>query len=274
MSMMGRVSAGVLLAATALIGCAPGERLNPLPVDAGFTDAGGGGSGGGGPADAGPSRRTVMQRNPFGDVAETENLLWDGDFEWYSVFSDQYGWLAGSSMGMLDFTFSDIRLGAACRSGIKCAGLKKHRIIAGIAVASQGNKLEVSFWAHLSEGSCDQIVGQLMSFGEGADPNVTIAPVSADPDPDGWCQYDAVVDPRTAKPALVISNESDGDAIIDDAVLKKVSASRSVKAYHGPPSPERVAEREAAQEAFRRLRGPHDPPPNEARRAFQQWRRR
>jgi hypothetical protein len=263
--------------AAAMLGCASEEQLSPLGSDAGMindagpTDDGGTGGSGGAP-DAGPPKRTVIQRNPYGNVAETENLLWDGDFEWYSPFSDQYGWLAGSSASTLDFAFTDVKLGAECRSGVRCARLKKKRVIAGIAVASQGNKLEVSFWAHLVSGACNKVSGVLTSFDGQSDPDVTIHPVNADPDAGGWCHYDGVVDARQGKPALFIQNNSTDDVLVDDAVIKKVAATMSVKAYHGPPTAELAADLEAARAAYRRLRGPHDPPPNAARRAYEQRR--
>jgi hypothetical protein len=272
-----RISAAAL--AAALLGCAGGDEVvNPLPTGTTTTlDAGAGGGGaGGGAVDAGPPKRTVMMRNPFGNVAETENLLWDGDFEWYSPFSDQYGWLSGASAGALDFAFADVKLGAVCRSGIRCAWLRKKYVIAGLAVASAGNKLEVSFWAHLAMGACAKVAGTLTDFAslEGfpvADPDVMIHPVAADPDAAGWCHYDAVVDARKDKPALFISNGTGGDVLVDDAVIKKVPPAMAVKAFHGPLTAELTADLAAARAAFRKLRGPHDAPPSAARRALQQW---
>ena len=38
-------------------------------------------------------RRTVIERSPYGNVKASQNLLWDGDFEWSSPFADQYGWI-------------------------------------------------------------------------------------------------------------------------------------------------------------------------------------
>ncbi|MFT3774635.1 MAG: S41 family peptidase [Minicystis sp.] len=261
-----------MVVGAALAGCTGGtEELNPLPVttsmDAGtMEDAGTGGA-----PDAGTPKRTVMQRNPFGNVAETENLLWDGDFEWYSPFSDQYGWLAGSSPSSLGFSFTDVKLGAECRSGIRCAWLKKKKAIAGIAVASAGNKLEVSFWAHVTAGPCGKVKASLIEFQTNLDADVAIQPVSDEPDAEGWCHYDSIVDPRKGKPALYIQNGTDGDVLVDDAVIKKVPATMSLKAYHGPLTPELAADLAEARAALQRARGPHDSPPNAARRAYEQW---
>jgi hypothetical protein len=266
---------GLLVAGS--VGCGGvEEELNPLGADAGtittttIEDAGTGGSGGGAP-DAGAPIRTVMTRNPFGNVAERENLLWDGDFEWHSAFSDQYGWLAGSSVGSLGFGFSDVRLGATCRSGLKCAGMKKNRVIAGIAVASQGNKIEVSFWAKVAMGDCSDVSASVIPFGDVNDPSVLVKPVSTEPDADGWCQFDSVLDPRKGKPVLLIQNQTGADIVVDDAVIKKVAPEMSVKAYHGPPSAKLAEEIEAARQAISRTRGPHEAPRNAAQRAFEAW---
>ena len=270
-----------LLAAlgVALAGCGSlEEEVNPLRADAGGTttleDAGlGGGGGVGGSApDAGVPRRTVMTRNPFGNVAETENLLWDGDFEWHSAFADQYGWLSGSSVNSLGFGFSDIRLGAECRSGLKCAGMKKNRAIAGIAVASMGNKILASFWARIAMGDCTDVSATIIPFGDVKDPSVIVKPVSPEPDASGWCHFESVLDPRKGKPVLLIQNGTGADIVVDDAVIKKVAPEMSIKAYHGPPSAKLAEEIEAAREALRRARGPHDPPKNAAQKAFEAWR--
>jgi peroxiredoxin len=129
-----------------LLGCSD-ERLSPLagdePADAGVppTD---------GPVDPPPDappptkKRDVLYTNPFGNVAETQNLLWDGDFEWLSPFTDQYGWieLPGSP------TITDVEVGPACRSGLKCARLEHDGgSVIGIAVSSATLDLEASIWA-------------------------------------------------------------------------------------------------------------------------------
>lgn len=264
-------------------GCATSaEDLSPLGADAGDAgqttlDAGAGGTGtgtggtggAGGQMDAGPPKRTMIVRNPFGNVAETQNLLWDGDFEWHSAFSDQYGWLAGSSPASLDYNFTDVRLGAVCRSGLKCAGMKKGRVIAGIGVASAGNKLQVSFWAKVQMGSCSDVEATIIAYDSTPDPDVVIPPVTDAPDATGWCQYQSVLDARLGKPILYIANQTGADVIIDDAVVKKVAPEMSVNAHHGPPSAALAQDLAMARVALLRARGPHDPPKNQARRAFE-----
>jgi len=262
------------LLAAALLGCAASnESVSPVSKgDAGPTPPAPDGGAGGSAPDAGTVRRTIEQRNPFGNVAETQNLLWDGDFEWYSPFSDEYGWLAGASPETIGYAFSDVRLGAVCRSGLKCAGVKNKHVIVGIAVASSGNKIEASFWAHLRKGTCDQVTALVADLDAGADPDVTVAPVAKAPDAAGWCQYDTVVDARVAKSYLYIDNGTGDYIVVDDAVIKKVAPKMSLKAWHGPFTGALAADLDAARAAVRRLRGPHDAPPNAARRAFQRGR--
>ena len=249
------------------------EQVSPLSTtttETGTTlDAGAGGSGGAAP-DAGVVKRTMMKRNPFGNVAEAENLLWDGDFEWLSPFSDQYGWLFGNSPAQLGYALPDVEIGAACRSGIKCARLKKNRVLAGIAVSARDSKMEVSFWSHLTKGTCDQVTTLLVDFDQGNDPEVEITPVSVDPDFTGWCQYSAVVGPWKGKPVLYIENDTASDILVDDAVIKKVPAARSLHAWHGPLTAELSARAADTRASLLRLRGPHDAPPGAARRAFEQ----
>src|SRR5262249_45345327 len=136
------------------------EQVNPLagagsgghaPVDAATTGSSGGAGGGSG--GAAPVRRTVEQRNPFGDVAAHDNLLWDGDFEWSSPFSDQYGWVNLPAQP----GFAGIRVGIDCRSGLKCAAIEKKQAIAGISVSSQTSKLSVGLWVKPPQPSCDGI---------------------------------------------------------------------------------------------------------------------
>jgi hypothetical protein len=259
-------------ALAALLGCGGGEALSPLGADdAGApTDAGAGGAA----PDAGTPKRTVFQRNPFGNVAESENLLWDGDFEWYSPFSDQYGWLAGSSASTLGFTFTGVEIGAACRSGVRCAVVKKHAVLAGIAVASKDEPLAVSLWAHVTAGPCSKVFAAVTVFDEAADPDVELQPAAEEPEATGWCHLQAVLDPRAGKPLLFLRNDTAGDVLVDDAVIKRAPKATSVKAMHGPLTEAHALELVAVRESVARLHGPHDPPPNAARSAYEKFTRR
>ncbi len=264
-----------MLLSLALAGCGDAEQVNPLdravvPADAGpQPEDAGMDAEPPPPEDAGPARRAVLQRNPFGNVAETENLLWDGDFEWTSPFSDEYGWLSGPP---LSFTLPVIRIGAECHSGIKCAAVKKKGNLAAIGVAVEGSKLDASFWAHLKTGTCDQVKATVISLVQGAEPN---APVTADlpqPGADGWCRYHSVIDARSLKPYFLITNQTGDEILVDDAVLKKAPPTTGLSVKHLPPTSEDVAAIAQARVDLVALRGPHDAPPNPAKRALEAWR--
>jgi hypothetical protein len=268
-------------AAAALAACGPSEELNPVPVSTTSSSSstggappgtGGGGAGGSVPhMDGGLKKRSLEQRNPFGNVAETENLLWDGDFEWSSAFSDQYGWLSGPPYS---YAFDNVRVGVMCRSGLKCAAIKKNKAILGIGVASQGNKLYASFWAHLTQGTCDQVEANVASVFDPGEADAPVAPVSMTPDDRGWCHYESVVDARVHKPFLFIVNKTPDEIIVDDAVLKRALDAKAKPHAAGPPTAEHAAAIAEAREAMRARRGPHDPPPNAARKAFESWTKR
>ena len=74
--------AAVALAAS----CSQTEVLRPLPVE---TSSSSSSSGVGGAGGGGTIVRRVIDRDPMGNVQKTNNLLWDGDFEWQIAFQDQ-----------------------------------------------------------------------------------------------------------------------------------------------------------------------------------------
>ena len=266
-------SAFAVLGGLAAPGCGgEGDPGSPVPVlgpeeekDAGvpLPDAS---------ADAAPTpiKRTITQRNPFGNVTEADNLLWDGDFEWSSPLASQYGWLAGSAQS-LSYDFGGVLVGASCRSGIKCAALAKNRVLVGIGVSSKGHKLSASFWSRVTVGPCAGVEGELLALFSNGDPTVSLAPATETPDESGWCHYEAVAEERTEKTFLFIKNATGEEIIVDDAVLKRVPNASAVRLLPKVPTPEAALELEELRASLRALRGPQDPPPNEARRALSDW---
>jgi hypothetical protein len=256
------------------IGCAGDEPISPVSTGVGGHP--------GSPTsipttDAGPPKRTILQRNPFGDVAETENLLFDGDFEWSSPFSDEYGWYQGNSP-----TLSDVVVGPDCRSGIKCARLAKKQSVVGIAVASRTLELDVSVWVHFDDSStaCSTATGTVIDrlLGEtplnASDPDVHLTPSDA-PDQAGWCSLTAIVPKRKNKAYLSIRNGSTINMLVDDAVMKAIPAP-STSASPPPPPPATwipTAEEAASLDDARRLINeydkPHDARKTEAQKAFE-----
>ena len=266
------------LIALVSMGCGSAEQVNPLGVSATIVDAGPPLPDDAGidaepppPADAGLPRRTIEQRNPFGNVAETENLLWDGDFEWTSPFSDQYGWLSGPPLG---YSFPGARVGAECHSGIKCAAVKKKGSLAGIGVAVAGSKLDVSFWAHVKKGGCDGVKATVISLFANADPTAPVTPDLPLAGADGWCHYHSVIDARKVKPYFLIANNTGDEILVDDAVMKQAPPTTGLSVKHLPPTSEDVAAIAQARVELLALRGPHDAPPTAAKRALEAWKGR
>ena len=230
-------------------------------------EGGGGGEGGGPPAPV--IVRTVEQRNPFGNVAATDNLLWDGDFEWSSPFSDQYGWLSGPPFS---YAFPAATIGADCRSGIKCVTVAKNKGIIGIGVGSGQSAIVATVFAKPKSGVCADVEVTLFGLFSNA-PEVAIPPTTEAPDSTGWCLYRGTAESYPQKAYLFVDNNSGEDAVIDNAVLRPVApgeAPPSPPPPAAPPTADQKARRDDAREAALRLRGPHLPPPNAAQRAFQE----
>ncbi len=209
-------------------------------------------------------KRTIIQRNPFGNVAKVANLLMDGDFEWISAFSDQYGWLTGGQ-GYLSYQLPTIVMGSRCRSGIKCAEVEHERAVVGLSVSSKGNPLAVSFWAHVEEGACTGVQAVLLSEDGSAD-SVAIAPESEQPS-DGWCHFAGLVSERKSALYLYIQNVSGSVAIVDDAVIESAGGDSNGVSAFAPAQPA-AGDWAWAIEQARFLTRPRTPPPNEALRRF------
>jgi len=266
--------AGITTQAT---GCG-GDGVNggPVPWDAGVTSTSSSSSsgvgGGGGHVPVTP-KRTVAQRNPFGNVAKRNNLLWDGDFEWRSAFADQYGWMS-SKGGYISFALPTLELGWKCRSGLKCAVLGPNHRILGLAVSSIDHDLGVSFWGRPAGGHCSELSAIFFTTSQ-SEEGVEVDAESTAPDDDGWCHYAVQVPERQSAARLYIENVGQGPAIVDDAVIEPVEGQPN--ALRQPPRRAEVPAwvRQWSWEAGR----PRVTPPNEAERRFEEglkrrWRRR
>lgn len=230
------------------------------------------------PPDAPPvtKKRDVTTKNPFGNVAETQNLLWDGDFEWSSPFTDQYGWIELPSSP----TLSDVEMGPACRSGIKCARIRKNGAVVGIGVSSSNAGLEASIWVRfeIEEGQaplCSEVQAFLADIGGSLgpeDPDQALAPVAEMPDEDGWCNLTATAPVRANKTYLYVENDFDGPILLDDCVIRPV---REIPINGAPPSLSMPPEsRTKAEAAVRANRHPVDGAPNAARDAYRRFKGR
>ena len=172
-------------------------------------------------------KREVYQRNPFGNVAETGNLLWDGDFEFRPPFASQYGWYQAESSSLFGVGNTKQVVGVRCRSGLKCARLETDNVLLGLAVSSEGNDLSVSFWAKPDSGTCLDVEAWLISQETTAFSDA-ILPESDSPAAGGWCHFLGLVAEQTHAQYLYIHNRSDSDVIIDDAVIVPAHAERQM----------------------------------------------
>ncbi|MBW2459893.1 MAG: hypothetical protein JRI68_35715 [Deltaproteobacteria bacterium] len=248
----------------------------PVPWDAGVTStssstsSGVGGSGGQTPI---TPKRTVAQRNPYGNVAARNNLLWDGDFEWRSAFADQYGWMS-SKGGYMSFAPPALELGWKCRSGLKCALLGPNHRIMGLAVSSIDHDLAISFWAKPAGGHCSELSAVFFTMSD-SEQNVEVEAEATAPDGEGWCHYAVQVSERLTAARLYIENVGQGPAIVDDAVIEPVETQPTGLTSKPPTSVTLPAwVRQWSREATR----PRVTPPNEAERRFRaglkrRWRR-
>lgn len=259
---------GLLVAALLLGGlssCSVDETVNSLPGDSTTsettgststtTDTGTGGSGG---STAAPIR-TVEKRNPFGNVAAADNLLWDGDFEWSSPFSDQYGWLFGPPYS---YAFPAATIGAACRSGVKCVTIPKNKGIIGIGVSSRSSAITVTAHAKLTQGDCTGVDLSLMDLFSNA-MDVEVPPLEKDPDAKGWCQYRLEPTAYDRKVYLLVDNNTGAEIVFDDAVILPAPMNGAPPPAPPPMAPMAEARRlrhDEARQALSDLRHPVLPP--------------
>lgn len=248
-------------------GCSGDEAVKPV---------GGSSSGAGGatptPTGTATTKRTISQRNPFGNVAESKNLLFDGDFEWSSPFSDQYGWFEGQNP-----TVSDVRIGAECKSGIKCVHLKKQTTLIGIGVASRDAPLYASVWVRFDDPAtaCNKanvlVLGGSETGGIGGDEDDAKLEAPEAPDASGWCKIEGVTPVRKNKAYLYIQNVSPSGMWVDDAVMKETTAPPVNLTPAPKPAidPRLARDLDEARATVRQLDRPRDPPPNSTQKAFE-----
>ncbi len=213
-----------------------------------------------------PLKRQVFQKNPFGNVAASDNMLWDGDFEWASAFADQYGWVDASPLIGVS-TFQGIRASARCRSGMKCAFMTQNQRMAGIGVSPGGSKVSASIWASPPNGACADLTISMIACDFGDDPDVPLTDADDAPDADGWCHYEAIGDVRQRSTCIyVVADFADGEAIVDDAVVRPAPAS-AIPSSLVPSAAEQARIEEARKVIRERLR-PAPPRPTPAAEAL------
>lgn len=219
-----KIFALVPLALLPLVGCGEGTRLPPAP-HAPVEDTTTTTSDTTSDTPVTP-KREVIERDPFGNVATSGNLLWDGDFEWRPAFASQPAWFQGDNISFAGFGSTKQVVGASCKSGVKCTLLEGDDVLLGLAVASDGDDLEVSFWAYPDDGDCLVVEAQLWSQQTQSSSDV-IGPASDEPGEDGWCRYVSIVPERHEAQYLFIHNAGLGSVFIDDAVIVPAGAQKN-----------------------------------------------
>lgn len=163
-------------------------------------------------------RRTVSMRDPFGDIAQTTNLLFDGDFEWSGGFVNQYPWLKEPSVGRSGPT---ILVSSQCRSGLRCAALNPYEGVMGFGVGKRGQDLYASLWSKPPSGDCNLITVSITGC-QVDTTSISIPPSSPTPDADGWCKHEGIAAPFDDAPCMLVTSKvpsGQGVVILDDAVL-------------------------------------------------------
>ena len=219
-------------------------------------------------------KRTVIERNPFGNVGASDNLLWDGDFEWHSAFASQYGWVNAGGV-ISTGGFSGVRVGPECKSGMKCGRLTQNQRVAAIGVSPTGALVSASIWSKPSTGKCEDVRVLLIACDYGDDPELPVQDADGKPDADGWCEHTLIAEQRERASCLFVQTLfSEGEAIIDDAIVRAAPPGSAPSNAAFVPS---FAERKAVQKTQSLLREwlkPGRAVEPEARRAFARFRQR
>lgn len=224
----------------------------------------------GGQPDSAPPRRQVFSRNPFGNVEHGNNLLWDGDFEWHSAFASQYGWV-NTSLILGPSGFDQIKVGTACKSGMKCGYLTTNQNIAAIGVAASGGPVAARVSVKPPSGDCTDVSVQLFACDYGADPDQPLSEPDGAPDADGWCEFEGVFPERTRATCLgVKARFVDGEAIVDAAVVEPAPANARLS-FGRPASAEERSTAEAMRRFLRQWLKPADRPQPQAAAALKRF---
>ncbi|MFW5739713.1 MAG: hypothetical protein ACOC1F_05045 [Myxococcota bacterium] len=211
------------------------------------------------PPDAAPSsrdaeivpRRTIIHRDPFGNYAETGNLMFDGDFEWAGPMAMQYPWFTWPSGGGL--RPPKMLRGPNCRSGMTCAFVNSGVAGIGVKPAQSQEAVTVSVWLRAAYG--DQCPSATISL-EGCflhTESQALPDTAEGPDEEGWCRRFGVLTVPNDTPCVFVSTGgSFGTVIVDDVVMKAAPLGTKLRrAVHYPESHRKIVHelREAAREA-------------------------
>jgi hypothetical protein len=244
------------------VGCSESTTVNPAPFAAPqdatvpATDAGDASADLDAPAapEAATARRQVLQRSPFGNLDQTGNLLFDGDFEW-SVPGSQTPWNAFGTLGAVDMV---IETGGVCRSGLRCAVMDNTTDLLGEGIAATHAGLALSVWARVPAGDCAAVeIYTLSLMIMSVEMQTSIEADGAQPDGSGWCHYQGWIEPKDEAVGVYITASAIDDGqqvIIDDATLLAADGLSPLSLAHRAVPPAVEARMIAAGEWLRRHR--------------------
>jgi hypothetical protein len=172
------------------------------------------------PTEAGPPRRSILTRNPFGNLAHTDNLLFDGDME-MSRGVGQTPWIGIGKGGQTELK---LETGGTCRSGLSCLVLtSSNNAVLGRAIAARDKALEFSLWAKVPGNACDAVSVYLIPamtmsftlFGK-------VASETKSPDESGWCRFHGLHPSMNEAIAVYVETSAmfQQRVLLDDAVLR------------------------------------------------------
>ena len=215
-------------------------------------------------------KRTVIQRDPFGNYGVTDNLLMDGDFEWSGPFALQYPWFRLPILNSQD-SRPDRAYGFSCHSGTRCALLRPNSGMAGVAVrpAKDKYKAHLSFWMRTT--SLDSLASVHVSMAgcfDDANDEYELD-LTEQQQPDGWRHVTAPVtfpDKDLNCLFVTVSPKAFQSVVVDQFALTPSDDSSTKALVRKPASASHVALVKAWQRGARKLLGPQPrhrltPPP-------------
>jgi hypothetical protein len=257
------MKARALVLAALLAGCRSDGTLAPAPRpegSAGVTTGGAEPTPPSGTSGLVP-RRTVGTRVPWG--GPPGNLLVDGDFE-HSIVPEgqggQLGWFAFTTTNLAD-AYLRGETGGVCKSGLRCAVLAPGTFLYGRGTSDKDVGLLAGIWAKPpAERPCRVVHPYLVQCNATVITGGDLAPVAAEPDADGWCEYRGAAAPITASMCMVVEAQLlPGETALVDAATLLPSDGKAPLPALGPLGSDRAA-RLAAVAARIRARLPFGAP--------------
>jgi hypothetical protein len=176
-----------------------------------------------------PPKRTVEQRNPFGNTSSEANLMADGDFE-LTGRQDQMPWLAfdGNGQKTLDF-----ETGGRCRSGVRCVSMSKGDEMIGWLASPHDGGIDVSLWAKPKSNVCTDLEVHVLDLETQSD-GATIAASAPGVDLSGWCHFTGTAPSLANRSAVVYVAVKGGvntTILVDDVFAKPGVLTTKTRAF-------------------------------------------